>query len=379
MNHPTRILLVDADAAHNARLVADAAADGVEIVACRDADVATELLERTTIDGVVIDLDFDEDAVASIVGEVERRHTGVPLVAIATRVDDRRVESACHLGAAGILAKPFQTAMLVQLMRSPASDAGFLGSCAGIPTAQLLTLHCAAGHDGVLHLVCAATAKAAEKSGTIFLEAGQPVHALADDLSGAAAVHAMLSWRDAEATWVPGATRCARTIVGRWEGLLAGVSRSGADPGELDRVVAVAYPDVVEKLARLAQTPDVLGAFLLRHAEVVAGRCVPGLDEQLAGRSLCRLAHVFYDVEAQPSSGSSGEIQAVIGDLRLVLDRTGPAGAGFQVGVVVKQAAPVCKSLRRLLRQIDAAFARSNGRSRETRMPSTRERFPAFA
>jgi len=379
MHHVTRILLVDADAAHNARLVADAPADAVEIVACTDADVAADVLERTTIDGVVVDLDLDEDAVASIVGEVERRHTGVPLVGIATRIDDRRVESACHLGAAGVLAKPFQLATLLQLLRNPAADAGFFGSCSGIPTAQLLTLHCAAGHDGVLHLTCAATSKSPERSGTIFLEAGQPVHALAQTLTGSEAVHAMLSWRDAEATWVPGATRCARTIVGRWEGLLAGVPRGGVDVQDLDRVVAVAYPDVVEKLARLAQTPDVLGAFLLRHAEVVAGRCVPGLDEQLAGRSLCRLAHVFYDVEAQPSSGASGEIQAVIGDLRLVLDRTGPAGAGFQVGVVVKQAAPVCKSLRRLLRQIDAAFARSNARARETRIPQSRERFPAFA
>lgn len=379
MNHLTRILLVDADAAHNARLVADAAADGIEIVACSDPSTAVDVVTRTTIDGVVVEIDTDEDTVASIVGEVERRFAGIPLVAIAGRIDDRRVEAACHLGAAGILAKPFQTATLLQLLRSPAADAGFLGACGGIPTAQLLTLHCAAGHDGVLHLCAAATATRPERSGTIFLEAGQPVHALADKLSGAEAVHAMLSWRDAEATWVPGATRCARTIVGRWEGLLAGGSRGGMDAQELDRVVAVAYPDVVEKLARLAQTPDVLGAFLLRHAEVVAGRCVPGLDEQLAGRSLCRLAHVFYDVEAQPSSGASGEIQAVIGDLRLVLDRTGPSGAGFQVGVVVRQAAPVCKSLRRLLRQIDAAFARTNGRSRESRTPDARERFPAFA
>jgi hypothetical protein len=381
MTHPTRILLVDADAAHNARLAADAAAaaDSVEIVTCSDADAAGDLLERTTLDGVAVDLDLDEDAIASIVGEIERRHTGVPLVGVAGRVDDRRVESACHLGAAGILAKPFQLATLLQLVRSPAADAGFLGSCGGIPTAQLLTLHCSMGHDGVLHLACAATSKSPEKSGTIFLEAGQPVHALTGELAGSEAVHAMLSWRDAEATWVAGATRCARTIVGRWEGLLAGVPRGGVDAHDLDRVVAVAYPDVVEKLARLAQTPDVLGAFLLRHAEIVAGRCVPGLDEQLAGRSLCRLAHVFYDVEAQPSSGASGEIQAVIGDLRLVLDRTGPAGAGFQVGVVVKQAAPVCKSLRRLLRQIDAAFARTNGRVRETRLRDPRDGLPAFA
>jgi hypothetical protein len=114
---------------------------------------------------------------------------------------------------------------------------------------------------------------------------------------------------------------------------------------------------------------------------------VPSLDEQLASRALCRLAHVFFDVEAQPSSGADGEIQAVIGDVRLVLDRIGPTGAGFQVGVVVRQAAPVCKSLRRLLRQIDSAFGRampSRERPRSDERPSSpsttmRERVPAVA
>ena len=130
------------------------------------------------------------------------------------------------------------------------------------------------------------------------------------------------------------------------------------DSADLDRMVALAHPGVVEKLARLAQTPDVLGAFLLRHAEVITGRCVPALDEQLASRALCRLANVFFDVEAQPQSAADGEVQAVVGDLRLVLDRVGPREAGFQVGVVVRQAAPVCKSLRRLLRQIDSSFER---------------------
>jgi len=381
MNHAPKILLVDADAAHNARLVADAAAgaDAVDIVVCSDPNAAADLLAHTPVDGVVVDLDADEDAVASIVGEVERRYAGVPLVGIAPRIDDARVEAACHLGAAGLLAKPFPVAVLLQLLRNPAPDAGFLGTCSGVPTPQLLTLYCTAGHDGVLHLRCSATATRPERSGTIFLEAGQPVHALAGALTGPEAVHAMLAWRDAEATWVPGVMRCARTIVGRWEGLLAGVPRRGVDAQDLDRVVAVAYPEVVEKLARLAQTPDVLGAFLLRHAEIVAGRCVPGLDEQLAGRSLCRLAHVFFDVEAQPTAGASGEIQAVIGELRLVLDRTGPAGAGFQVGVVVRQAAPVCKSLRRLLRQIDAAFARPHGRGRDGRPTESRDGYPAYA
>ena len=197
MSHAMKILVVDAEAAHCARLLAEAAAyiEPIEIVVAAIDDVA-DVLARTTIDGVVLDLDLGEDAAAQVVGEVERRFAGVPLVAIASRVDDTRVASACHLGAAAILAKPFGIAALVQMMRTPAGDAGFLGACGGIPTAQLLTLHCGAGHDGVLHLRVGATATRPERTGSLFLEAGQPVHAVAGAMVGADAVHAMLGWRE---------------------------------------------------------------------------------------------------------------------------------------------------------------------------------------
>lgn len=376
MTHPMKILIVDGDGAHNAKLLGEVT-PAVQLVAAQ-ADQVAEVLARSPVDGVALDLDLDDDTLAGVVGEVERRYAGVPLVALVSRVDDAKIESACHLGAVAVMAKPFGLSALVHAMSTPNQDAGFIGSCGGIPTAQLLSLHRAAGNDGVLHLTCPATSTRPEKRGSIFLEGGQPVHATAGDLVGAEAVHAMLSWCDAEASWLGGVTRCARTIVGRWEGLLAASSNTKSEPQDLDRMIAVAYPDVVEKLVRLAQTPDVLGAFLLRNAEVLAGRCVPTLDESLAGRALCRLAHVYFDVEAQPQSGTTGEIQAVIGDLRLVLDRIGPPGAGFQVGVVVRQAAPVCKSLRRLLRQIDAAFARAMPQPRRDRGEG-RERMSAVA
>ena len=83
------------------------------------------------------------------------------------------------------------------------------------------------------------------------------------------------------------------------------------------------------------------------------------MDETLAARALCRLAHVYFDVDAQPSEDAGREIQAIVGSVRLVIDRIGPPEIGFQVGVLVRQAAPVCKSLRRLLRQIDGTFARA--------------------
>lgn len=357
MNNAPRILIFDADTGHTAHLIAGARPGLVELIAATPMDVEA-LLATTAIDALVLDLDADEDITAQVVGEVERRFDGVPIVGITRRADEAKVASACHLGACAILVKPFDIDALIQVMRTPSADAGFVGSCAGVPTAQLLTLHCAAGHDGVLHLRVAETATRPERTGAVFFEAGQPVHATAGGLVGAEAVHAVLGWRDAEAAWVHGITRSARTIVGRWEGLFAGGARMSNDSADLDRMVALAHPGVVEKLARLAQTPDVLGAFLLRHAEVITGRCVPALDEQLASRALCRLANVFFDVEAQPQSAADGEVQAVVGDLRLVLDRVGPREAGFQVGVVVRQAAPVCKSLRRLLRQIDSSFER---------------------
>ena len=50
--------------------------------------------------------------------------------------------------------------------------------------------------------------------------------------------------------------------------------------------------------------------------------------------------------------------------MRLVVDSLGPRDLRYQVGVVVRQASPVCKSLRRLLRQIDRSFERSMKRER---------------
>ena len=320
---------------------------------------------NTDLDAVVVNLDIGADAATELVAEIETRFPGLPVVAYADRLDDQRVATACHLGAVGLLARPFDAKQLQDLLRQPAADAGFSGTTTGVPTPMLLTLHCAAGASGALHLRSAETTNRAERVGTIYLDAGQPIHATTGDLSGSRAVHTMLGWMDAEATWLPGKTRCARTIVGRWEGLLARGFNAGASQ-PIEDVVAVAYPEVVEKLSRLSQTPDVLGAFLLRHAEIVTGRCVPDVDEALAARALCRLSHVFFDVDAQPAEDAGREIQAVVGTVRLVIDRIGTPEIGFQVGVLVRQAAPVCKSLRRLLRQIDSTFQRAAKKRRAT-------------
>jgi CheY-like chemotaxis protein len=364
MIRATSILFVDPDPTWLSPLQAEAGSDApdpLSLHACRTVEAALAELADGAHDAVVMSLDMGDDPASTLVGEIEHRFPGLPLVAHTARLDDAKIAAACHFGAAAVLVRPFTLLQLTRVLRLPAPDAGFSGTTTGVPTAALLTLHSTAGDDGVLHLRCESTKGRQERSGSIYLDAGQPVHATAGDLVGSEAVHAMLGWVDAEATWLPGFARCARTIVGRWEGLLTRTlpNRHLDDAAAIDAMVGVAYPDVVEKLSRLAQTPDVLGAFLLRHAEVITGRCTPDVDEPLASRALCRLAHVFFDVDAQPHEDAGREIQAIVGTMRLVLDRVGPPEAGFQVGVLVRQAAPVCKSLRRLLRQVDLAFERA--------------------
>ena len=363
MSHCARILLVDSDPAVAMRLVDEATrlitTEGkTQIDAANGVTAAVKMMATEGFDAVVCDLGLSEDDAMSLVAEVECRFPGLVVVVTTERADEEVVARACHLGAVGLLVKPYDLAQLQTMLRAPVTDAGFSGTCAGVPTALLLTLHCQNGGDGVLQLACEATSTRPERRGSIHVAGGQPVHGVTGALTGAEAVHAMLGWPDAEATWLPGATHSARTIVGRWEGLL--VRSAGTESAaDLQDAVSVAYPEVVEKLSRLCGTPDVLGAFLLRHAEVVAGRCTGDIDPHLAGRALRRLAHVFHDVEAQPGEEPGREIQATVGGMRLVLDRVGPPAAGFQVGVLVRQATPICKSLRRLLRQVDSAFARA--------------------
>ena len=363
MSHCLRILVVDPDGSVVSRLSSDAASpyvsEDADIIAAADLSQAERALSSSSFDAVVFDLGLGEDAATSLVAEVERQFPGLSVIATTIEADAGAVEHACHLGAAGILVKPYGLTQLLGMLSTPAPDAGFSGTCAGVPTALLLALHCQGGSDGVLHLSCEATTHRPARQGCIHVAGGQPVHAHNAELVGAEAVHAMLSWPDAEASWLPGSTQTPRTIVGRWEGVLARAPRE-ASADVLSQAVSVAYPEVVEKLSRLSQTADVLGAFLLRHAEIVTGRCASGIDAALAGRSLRRLAHVFYDVAAQPGEAGTREIQAISGGMRLVLDRVGPPEAGYQVGVLVRQAAPICKSLRRLLRQVDRAFLRAD-------------------
>jgi hypothetical protein len=285
---------------------------------------------------------------------VRERHSSVDLILIAPRFDERAIELAAKVSARAIVTSPCEPGALARIFADLDRKLRPPGRCAAVETGELLRLHRAAASDGILHLAQIDQLDGGG-SGAIHLDGGELIHAHTHDLRGVEAVREMLRWTDARATWIAGRSASVRTIPAQTRDLLERDLDSVAARVEVED----APRDVLEKLDRLAQTPDILAAFLLRNCEIVSGRNDSGLDEVVIGRALSRLSQVFHDMEEQQGDGAGTEIQATVGEHRLVVDRLGPARLGFQVGVVVRQATPVCKSLRRLLRQIDRSFRKS--------------------
>jgi hypothetical protein len=286
---------------------------------------------------------------------VRERYPSVDLIFIAPCFDERSIELAAKVSARAIVTSPCEPGALARIFADLDRKLRPPGRCAAVETSELLRLHRAASSDGVLHLVRTRDGGQVGDSGTIHLDAGQLIHAHTHDLRGVEAVREMLTWADARATWIAGRSASVRTIPAQTRDLL----ERNLDSPSARVEVEDAPRDVLEKLDRLAQTPDILAAFLLRNCEIVSGHNHSGLDEAVIGRALARLSLVFHDLEEQQGDAAGTEIQATVGEHRLVVDRLGPARLGFQVGVVVRQATPVCKSLRRLLRQIDRSFRKS--------------------
>lgn len=282
---------------------------------------------------------------------VHERFPAIPIVVIAPRFEEEAISKAARLGISTLLPSPCEPAALLRVLKAHERRVAFAGRADQVETKELLRLYAAAGSNGVLHL------GSSERNGAIHFEDGHPVHAHAGELRGVAAVQELLTWTEVEATWINGRSASARTIIGRIEGLLErGPVEGGGDSSDPAEGTP---PDVMMRLEKLASSEDILATYLMRNTEIVTGITKPEIDEAVVGRALSRLAQVFHDMEEQQGDIAGSEIQATVGEHRLVVDRMGPTRLGFQVGVVVRQATPVCKSLRRLIRQIDRSFRRS--------------------
>ncbi|RMG99979.1 MAG: DUF4388 domain-containing protein [Deltaproteobacteria bacterium] len=318
-------------------------------------------------EGVSALVDLDEPDAEGAVVRLRERFPDLVVLGAAKRPRGETLVRAARLGVDGIVAWPADPATVERLTRRRLSGAGATGTCGGISSAELLELRLRAREDGVLVF----WRDDAPDYGCFHLEGGQVIHAVAGRRVGVEAAREILSWKDVRVRFLCGRTGAPRTILGTHAGLVAPVDPGDGDGrGHLERVdaaLAVAFPQVVAKMAKIAAMPQVVGAFLLQHGEVTHGRAAPGVDESALRRAVQSVAVALAEiVGATPMADTDpepSEIQATAAGLRIIVDRVGPPEAGVQAGVAVYQAASISKSLRRLIRQVDRAFKRAMERA----------------
>ncbi len=388
--HPS-LLIVRSDLSDLPRLQSELARaqDPLRLVGASDPSSPPCACEGEWV-GAVIDLDAPEEQGRQITAAVRAKCAGVPVFGSSVEPTPEVLGRAARMELAGLVPWPCTAADLRRLGQVSHPDPAPSGRCAGIDSARLVALHAQAREDGVLVFWRPVAPGENMTVGSVHLESGQVVHAAVDGHVGVDAAREILSWSDAQVCWLPGRTGASRTIVGHWTGLLHKAANEGQPASDaLEQAISIAYPEVVEKLSRLSHTPQVVAAFLLRHGEILSGAALPDLDEGALRHAASSLSRVLADMVTaapEPDAGTGAmlrgpsaiqadtarEIQAIAAGVRIVVDRIGPEEAGFQAAVAVYQAAPVSKSLRRLIRQIDRAFHKAIARARGGADPVTR-------
>ncbi len=325
-------------------------------------------------EGTLAFVDLDAPGAADVVARLRAGAPGMVVIGTAARPRGRVLLDAARLRLDGVMSRPVDPVVVERLARRAAERPQAAGSCDGLDSAQVLAMYLRAGEDGVLVFWRDGAPEGAD-FGCFHVEGGQVIHAVAGRRVGADAAREILAWEGARVRWLPGRTGAPRTILGRHLGLFAPTeparspTRGGA--GELAELLSVAFPHVVAKMAKIAAMPQVVGAFLLEHGEVTHGAATAGLDEGALRRAVEAAAATLGEITAATplaeGEPAPSEIQATAAGIRIIVDRVGPPEAGVQAGVAVYQAASISKSLRRLIRQVDRAFARAVERARAAR------------
>lgn len=118
---PPRILYVEDDDANYLLVERVLGADGrVQVERASSAEEALERLERTSYDGILVDLDLPGRSGLDLGRTLgaDPRWSGLPRVAISASVMKREREHAKEAGFVAFVAKPFEIAALRRLVHA---------------------------------------------------------------------------------------------------------------------------------------------------------------------------------------------------------------------------------------------------------------------
>ncbi len=192
----SRVLIVDGDVDTLRRARAGLLVHGFSVITATNREEALELLSVSPVAVMVVEHGIEGRTGHELIEEVRRRWSSTACVLAVTDDDGRRVARA--VGAARVVAKPYDNDRLVNVLASLRSGAGFTGTgLTGFNLTDLLQLVSMSGQAMTLRV------NRGDEDGEMCVSNGRLVHARAGEMRGVDAGLEMLSWTDGEVASSP--------------------------------------------------------------------------------------------------------------------------------------------------------------------------------
>jgi CheY-like chemotaxis protein len=216
----TRLLLVDDDDAFRNTIGRDLVEHGYDVRFASNADEAILKLTAEPIDILLTDLRMPGADGIDLLVQVRTLSTRTRTILMSGYATARDYQRAIECGAVRVLCKPFTSSELLQAIRQAVDcETGFRGSIHGLSLIDLLQM---------FHYARRSLAIAVDgwDPGHVFLEDGRIVHAIYREITGEAALRAILAMPAGSLRTMVLPEQTPHTIARDFEGLLLDALRT---------------------------------------------------------------------------------------------------------------------------------------------------------
>jgi CheY-like chemotaxis protein len=184
------------------------------------ADQALSTLQERQFELAVLDINLPMLDGLQLLGMLHKRHPELKKVILTAHANETHRANCLAAGAELFLEKPV-TRDGLQFIFNVLNDSitwkqreGFSGTLQEVGLTDIIQIECLRRNSCILEI------HAAELQGQIYIESGELVHAVTDEVSGEKALHRLLSLNDGQFHLHPFRKPSERTIHGAWECLL---------------------------------------------------------------------------------------------------------------------------------------------------------------
>jgi CheY-like chemotaxis protein len=196
-----------------------------EIHSAPTADRALAILQQSSIDLVVLDINMPMLDGIQLLGIISRRYPAVKIAVMTGNANEANRTAALSNGAELFLEKPLSPDgikavfnMLNDLISWTYRD-GFSGTLRQVGLQEIIQMECIGRHSSLLEI------RHQQTRGQIYIETGVITHAAVGTLTGEKALYQLLSLTGGEFQLKPFKAPLQRTVRGDWEVLLMEAAR----------------------------------------------------------------------------------------------------------------------------------------------------------